>query len=201
MEATKILFVDDDVNMLHTGEDLLISAGYEVSLAKSGKQAIDILNKVSGINLVLLDIDMPIMDGYETFAAIRETENGKNLPVIFLTGMDMPEYEIKGLEMGAADYVTKPFVKDVLLARVKRQMKKDSAPTSEFDEKRLKELETKLTASEFSVAKLVAKGYSNQEIAEKLCYSYGYVKKMVSIILEKLYFTKRTELRSYLKNE
>lgn len=202
MDNNKILYIDDDINMLNTGEDLLINDGYEVSLAKSGVQAIKILNKSTDFNLILLDIDMPQMDGYETFEEIRKIEGCEDIPIIFLTGMDSPDYEIKGLKMGAADFVTKPFVKDVLLARVRNKISKYSAPgAQEYDQDRLIELESILTPSEIGIAKLVAKGYSSMEIADKLNYSYGYVKKVVSIILDKMDLTKRTEIRVYLKNE
>ncbi len=202
MENRKILYIDDDINMLNTGEELLISAGYEVSLAKSGEQALKILDKGMKFSLVLLDIEMPGMDGYKTFESIRKIEGCDTLPIIFLTGMDAPNYEIKGLEMGAADFVTKPFVKDVLLARVRNQIKKyETSSTQEFDKTKLFELERLLTPSEIGIAKLVAKGYSNMEIADKLNYSYGYVKKVVSTILDKMSLAKRTEIRAYLKNE
>ena len=110
MEECRILCVDDDINMLNTEEDILINAGYSVSLAKSGKQAIDLLKKGIDYRLVLLDVDMPGMDGYETFKAIRQLETAKDTPIIFLTGMDGEDFVIKGWEYGAADYITKPFV-------------------------------------------------------------------------------------------
>lgn len=202
MEKKKILYIDDDINMLNFGEDILVQAGYEVSLAKSGVQAVKLLNKGMKCDLVLLDIDMPEMDGYKTFQAIREISGCEDIPIIFLTGMDAPDFEIKGLEMGAADYITKPFVKNVLLARVNSRVKAvrhEEKPL--FDQKKMTELEKVLSASELQIAKLVAEGYSNQEIAEKTHYSYGYVKKVVSVTLDKLYLKNRIELRKLLKNE
>lgn len=202
MEKKKILYIDDDINMLNFGEDILVQVGYEVSLAKSGVQAVKLLNKGMKCDLILLDIDMPEMDGYKTFQAIREISGCEDIPIIFLTGMDAPDFEIKGLEMGAADYITKPFVKNVLLARVNSRVKAvrhEEKPL--FDQKKMTELEKVLSASELQIAKLVAEGYSNQEIAEKTNYSYGYVKKVVSVTLDKLYLKNRIELRKLLKNE
>ena len=109
MENGRILCVDDDIGMLNTIEDVLINAGYSVSLAKSGRQALDLIKKGISYQIVLLDVDMPEMDGYETFKAIRGLEAGKEIPIIFLTGMDGSEFEIKGWEYGAADYITKPY--------------------------------------------------------------------------------------------
>lgn len=200
--GNRILYIDDDINMLSTGEDLLINAGYEVSLAKSGQQAIRLLNRDPDYSLILLDVDMPEMDGYTTFERIRKENGCESIPIVFLTGMDAPSYEIKGLEMGAADFITKPFVKDVLLARVRNHIRKNEAyRPQEFDKSRLSELQEILTSTEINIAKLVATGYSNMEIAEALNYSYGYVKKVVSIIMDKMYVTKRTEIRAFLRNE
>lgn len=122
MEEKRILCVDDDINMLNTVEDILISSGYSVSLAKSGRQAVEYIKKGIRFQLVLLDVDMPEMDGYETFKEIRSLENAKDLPIIFLTAMDEPDFEKKGFECGAADYITKPFVKSVFLARIKNRI-------------------------------------------------------------------------------
>ncbi len=200
MEKKTILYVDDDINMLNLGEDILVEAGYDVSLAKSGTQAMKLLNKGLKCDLVLLDIDMPEMDGYSTFQAIRTVAGYEETPIIFLTGMDASDYEIKGLEMGAADYITKPFVKNVLLARVNNRLKAvNREPESPFNTEKLHELEGILSPSELLIAKMVAEGYSNMEIAEKANYSYGYVKKVVSITLEKLYLKNRIELRQLLK--
>lgn len=200
MGKSTILYVDDDINMLNLGEDILVDAGYDVSLAKSGTQAVKLLTKGFKCNLIILDIDMPEMDGYETFLRIREIEGFEDIPIIFLTGMDDPDFEIKGLEMGAADYITKPFVKSVLLARVNNRIQVAKRENEQpYNLEKLHELEKVLSSSELQIAKLVAEGYSNQEIAEKSNYSYGYVKKVVSIILEKLYLKNRIELRQMLK--
>lgn len=200
MENSSILYIDDDINMLNLGEDILVDAGYEVSLAKSGAQAVKLLTKGLKCNLILLDIDMPEMNGYDTFKTIREIKGCEEIPIVFLTGMDDPDFEIKGLEMGAADYITKPFIKSVLLARVKNRIKVVKHDYEQpYDMEKLKELEKILSPSELQIAKLVAEGYSNQEIADKTNYSYGYVKKVVSITLEKLYLKNRIELRQMLK--
>ena len=110
MTESRILCVDDDISMLNTIEDILINAGYAVTLAKSGKQALDFLKKGIEYQMILLDVDMPVMDGYQTFKAIRELDTAQTTPIIFLTGMDGPDFEIKGWEYGAADYITKPFI-------------------------------------------------------------------------------------------
>lgn len=198
MSESRILCVDDDISMLNTIEDILINAGYAVSLAKSGKQALDLLKKGIEYQLVLLDVDMPKMDGYETFRNIRELEISKNIPIIFLTGMDDPDFEIKGWEYGAADYITKPFIKSVFLARIKNRIVVPSA-NKKYNQKAFEKFEGTLSALELSVAKLIADGLSNQEIAEQTKYSYGYIKRVVSGILEKNDMKKRSDIRKFLK--
>ena len=198
MGESRILCVDDDIGMLNTIEDILINAGYAVSLAKSGRQALDLLNRGVDYQLVLLDVDMPNMDGYETFREIRGLDSAKETPIIFLTGMDDPDFEIKGWEYGAADYITKPFIKSVFLARIKNRIASPGG-TSQYNREALEEWEKTLTETELIVAKYVADGLSNPEIADRTNYSYGYVKQVVSSILEKNKMKKRSDIRRFLK--
>ena len=198
MEGYRILCVDDDINMLSSIEDILISTGYSVSLAKSGRQALEYIKKGINYQLILLDVDMPDMDGYETFRALRDLDQSRDIPIIFLTAMDEPDYEIKGFEYGAADYITKPFVKSVFLARIKNRIlspfnKKD------IESENYKKLAGELTELELKVAAYIAEGLSNHEIADKTNYSYGYIKRVVSGILEKTDMKKRSDIRQFLK--
>ena len=198
MSDIRILCVDDDISMLNTIEDILINAGYAVTLAKSGKQAVEFIKKGIEFQLILLDVDMPEMDGYETFKAVREIDRTKETPIIFLTGMDTPDFEIKGWEYGASDYITKPFIKSVFLARIKNRI---TVPvtTSNYSAEALEELGKVLTELELTVAKYLADGLSNPEIAERTNYTYGYIKQVVSAIVEKTYMKKRSDIRKFLK--
>ena len=117
MGKNSILIVDDDLILLKTAEEILSSI-YTVSVAKSGKQAITLLKKGVVPDLILLDIAMPEMDGYTTLEKMKSIPNCQDIPVIFLTGFAESDYEVKGLKAGAVDYIVKPFVKEVLLARV-----------------------------------------------------------------------------------
>ncbi len=200
MENYRILCVDDDINMLNTVEGILINAGYSVSLAKSGKQAIDFVKKGIDFSLILLDVDMPEMDGYETLKEIKALDEGRNIPVIFLTAKDEPDFEIKGFEYGAADYITKPFVKSVFLARVKNRITALSRQKS-MDNENLDKLKGVLSDLELKIAGYIAEGLSNQEIADKTSYSYGYVRRVVSSIFDKTGVSKRSELRQILKSD
>lgn len=202
-EPFRLMIIDDDMALLRTVENIFISQGYVVSLAKSGKQAINALNKGNTPDLILLDIAMPEMDGYAVFNEIKKIQ--PNVPVIFLTSMEDMQAELTALELGAIDYITKPFVTDILIARVRnhlqnaRQFQKEAAQTDtlkvKLDKEKLNNMAQLLTEAEFEVGKMIALGYTNQEIADELNYSYNYVKKLAYRIFDKLNISKRHELR------
>lgn len=191
----RVLVVDDDLMLLKMAEELL-KGEYEVVLAKSGQEALILVASGCRPDLILLDIDMPKMDGYETLRKLRELDG--NIPVIFLTGLTDPEYELKGLTSGAVDYITKPFVKEILLARLKLHIAA-SRRAQALDPDKVEELSTLLNPTELAVAKLMARGFTNSEIAQELHYSYNYVKKVTSSIFTKLDISNRTELRRLLQ--
>jgi DNA-binding response OmpR family regulator len=129
MASTHILLVDDDTLMRRSLAFNLEQAGYRVSTAASAEDALA-MARDDLPNLVLLDIGLPGMDGLE---ALREYRSSFNLPVIFLTARHREIDQVVGLEMGADDYITKPFDVDVLLARIKavlRRTQQTSAPAS-----------------------------------------------------------------------
>ena len=103
-----ILVVDDvPVNIKVLGESL--KEEYRVRIATDGKRAIDIAGSENPPDLILLDIMMPGMDGYETCRRLKANERTRNIPVIFITAKSLEEDETRGLEVGAVDYITKPF--------------------------------------------------------------------------------------------
>ncbi len=115
---TWILVVDDDASNLTVANRILSDAGLRVSCVKSGVAALKFL-KINRPDLILLDIHMPEMDGFETIARIRRESGGADIPVIFLTADDDSETEKMGLQAGAMDFIRKPFVPEVLLLRVR----------------------------------------------------------------------------------
>ena len=121
-----VLIVDDvDANVLLL-KLLLTKAGYKTLTAYNGKDALEIIKKNSP-DLVLLDIMMPVMDGHEVAAQLREMPERKDMPIIFLSALNSPDDIVKGFKFGAADYVSKPFNKDELLIRVNHQLSLVSA--------------------------------------------------------------------------
>jgi signal transduction histidine kinase len=113
----KILAVDDIDKNLEVIGNILGEKGFTVSLANSGKQAIKIAKRMLP-DLILLDINMPEMDGYQTCWILKNDEQTSHIPVIFLSALSEKESIVKGLELGGVDYISKPFNKAELLARV-----------------------------------------------------------------------------------
>ncbi|MCL2164447.1 MAG: response regulator [Oscillospiraceae bacterium] len=204
-ERNRILVVDDDHMHLDMIEEI-ISEYYDATLAASGAQALELLQKSNIPDLILLDIIMPNMDGYETFERICGIETLSGVPVIFLTGMSGSEAELAGLKLGAQDYITKPFVRENLLARIRlrlesgkqaRQLQliRERMLEAGIDEERFTVSTLKLTSTEQEVARLIALGCGNQEIAIRLSYSQGYIKNLATMVYDKLHVQNRWELR------
>ena len=116
MEMQKVLVADDDaVNREVLGE--LLKPEYTVLLAKNGAQTLERAARHQP-DLILLDVMMPDMDGYEVLRRLRADPQLEHIAVIFISGLDRPEDEANGLKMGASDYITKPFNQTVVMARV-----------------------------------------------------------------------------------
>ena len=112
----RILVVDDNVTNLKQAQALLANK-YDIMLAKSGESALSICAQESP-DMMLLDVDMPEMDGFETIQRMKEDPALSQIPVIFLTANHSTETEIKALESGAIDFVTKPINKEILMHRL-----------------------------------------------------------------------------------
>ena len=111
-----IIIVDDNITNLTVAKNNL-SEKFNVFTAPSGKKLFQLLEKVTP-DLILLDIEMPEMDGFEVLRILKSTEHQAHIPVFFLTAKIDPENEVKGLNMGAVDYITKPFSRELLLKRI-----------------------------------------------------------------------------------
>ena len=116
----KILLVDDDTKNLQVAMNIL--KNYNVIYAQNGEKAFELLEK-NNFDLILLDVVMPMMDGYNVCSKIKENEKTKNIPIVFLTVKDDEQDIVKGFELGAVDYITKPFYSEVLLKRVEFHLK------------------------------------------------------------------------------
>ncbi|MCH5281851.1 MAG: response regulator [Lachnospiraceae bacterium] len=116
-----ILVVDDDTANLRMASHILSEEKMRVSCLKSGEEAIKFLQE-NRPDLILLDIQMPGMDGFETMSRIKENKDTTDIPVIFLTASDDSNVEVRGLEAGAMDFIKKPFVPEILLIRAKHAL-------------------------------------------------------------------------------
>ena len=188
-----ILVVDDDKEIVGAIEIYLKNEGYNILKAYNGKEALDIVDK-NDIHLILLDIMMPEKDGLETLEELRKT---KNIPVILLSAKSEDYDKIGGLNLGADDYITKPFNPLELIARVKSHLRRyvslgtikkeeddnvystgglvlnDDTKKVLVDGK-----EVKLTATEFNILKFLiqnkGKVYSIPDIYENVWKEEGF---------------------------
>ncbi len=191
----KVLIVDDNPKYL---EDVLPYYGYEVVCALDGEKAIEILNKDNTIDLVLLDVMMPKLNGWETLKIIRRTPKTKDLPVIMVTAVNEDQKMISGLKTGADDYIIKPFILPNLLARMEAVMRraKRTSPQQSKNNVTISQINQfkTLTRREKDVLLLVTQGANNKSIADKLVLSEVTVKSHLNSIFKKLNVTNRTQL-------
>ena len=117
----RILIVDDTVKNIQVLGTILKQEEYQINVAQNGKQALDVVGKVRP-DLILLDVMMPEMDGFEACTHLKQNPETVDIPVIFLTAKIETEDIVKGFELGAVDYVTKPFNPTELLVRVRTHL-------------------------------------------------------------------------------
>lgn len=118
----KILVIDDDVNLIKVIENRLLSTGYEVITANNGSSGVA-KAKTQKPDLILLDLTMPVVDGYKVMERLRQDEETKSIPVIILTGSRNYNDVLKSFtEFGAVDYITKPFESGDLIKAIERAL-------------------------------------------------------------------------------
>lgn len=118
----KILIIEDD-DVIGTGLKYYLDAeDFEVYLAKTAKESLSIINSINDLNIILLDINLPDMSGFDLFKKIKEI---KNVPIIFLTANDLEISIVRGLDMGADDYITKPFKARELISRINAVLRRN----------------------------------------------------------------------------
>lgn len=121
MERLKILVVDDEVRMRKLLNDFLTKSGYQVLEAGDGEEALDLFYKNKDIALIILDVMMPKMDGWDVCKELRMTST---VPVIMLTARSDEFDELKGFKLGVDEYITKPFSPKILVARVEAVLRR-----------------------------------------------------------------------------
>lgn len=195
-EISRILIVDDNPKYL---KDALPMYGYEVKVATDGAQALKLLGKTTEkFDLILLDVMMPNMNGWDTLKAIRNNSKTKTVPVIMLTAVNEEQKIISGLKIGADDYITKPFVLPNLLARIEAVLRRTKWQKPEIKQNLNLDFASDeplkpLTSKEVEVLSYVAKGDSNVEIAKKMFVRDVTVKTHLNSLFKKLKVTNRTQ--------
>ena len=128
MEELKILVVDDEARMRKLVKDFLVKSNYKVLEAADGEEAFETFVTNKDIALVILDIMMPKMNGKETCKEIRKLSN---VPIILLTAKSEEQDELKGFEVGADEYITKPFSPKILVARIEALLRRSNKLSSD----------------------------------------------------------------------
>ncbi len=164
-----IIIVDDTPQNIKVIGTILRKEGFMISIAQSGKQALEIIEQESP-DLILLDIIMPDMDGFEVCKRLKENPVTKDVPVIFLTALSGTEHTVKGFEVGAVDYVTKPIQREELMARVKTHLtiKAYREHLKEEVNIRTKELENRTSELEMANNQLISEIVERKQAENEL---------------------------------
>lgn len=190
---SRILLVDDDPVFLDILQGTL-EEQYETVTAASGNDAMNFLSQTMRVDMIILDIVMPEMDGFELMERIKALPICTDVPVIFLTGVTGQDAEIRGLDTGVCDYIAKPFRAEVLSARVAANLR----AAKRLDMKKLPELPEEMSDIELAVLQLLALSCTNEDVAERMGYSYGYTRQLISKLLSKLHIENRKDVRQFL---
>lgn len=212
MEKPRILLVEDDLNLGILVTDYLEMQGFDVKLCKDGESGLKAFNQ-GGFDLCVLDVMMPVKDGFTLATQIRSQD--KKTPIIFVTARSLKEDKLKGFDIGADDYITKPFEEDELLARINavlrrtREDRKEEPKTEQFSIGKYK--------FDYATQSLTFKGQEKRmtekesEVLRQLCLHKNKILKreeaLVSVWGQNDYFLGRsldvfiTKLRKYLKDD
>lgn len=195
MPETKVLLVDDNPKYL---KDALPFYGYSVTTANNGLEALKILGKDELFDIILLDVMMPKMNGWETLKNIRKNDKTCHIPVIMITAVNEEQKMISGLKNGADDYIIKPFILPNLLARMEAVLRRAGWQQAQSNQHNVQtttvpETIKTLTSREKEVLKLVTQGANNKTIAEKLVLREVTVKTHLNSIFKKLNVKNRTQ--------
>ena len=201
----KILIVDDDSTLRAALERYLEDRGFAVSCAASGKEGLEHFTH-DPPDLIVSDVVMPEMDGYELCGRVRESEIGQLVPFIFLSGRCDLEDRIQGHSIGADDYLVKPFHPRELIAKIEAQLARAHRIHSQIERALQQPSEEvaaperpplPLTPAEEKVFWEVIQGYTNKKIGDRLFISPRTVQTHLSNILSKLALENRSQLIRY----
>lgn len=199
-DTKTILVVDDDPNLVFLVQDYLELKGYRVLTAAHGRDALTVLEQETP-DMIICDVMMPQMDGYNFVRHVRDNQQISWLPVLFLSAKGQTQDRVMGLNTGADVYMVKPFDPDELLAQIEASLKQsERIRQSQGSQPPLEPVTpelppgVELTPTESKILQYVARGLSNREIAADLHVSQRTVESHVSNMLGKTGLHNRTEL-------
>ncbi|MBW4651859.1 MAG: response regulator transcription factor [Kaiparowitsia implicata GSE-PSE-MK54-09C] len=208
----RVLIVDDDLTLRTALTRYLESRGYGVQQANSGDEGLEAFDK-NPPDLVVSDVMMPEMDGMEFCRRLRETRLGQLVPFIFLSNRSDVDDRVKGHQMGADDYLVKPFAMEELVAKIEAQLERSRRINSEIVRLMQQTSNSSSAPAEPSVAEVreplpltpaeekvfweVIRGYTNKQIGDRLFISPRTVQTHLSNILGKLDLENRSQLIRY----
>jgi DNA-binding NarL/FixJ family response regulator len=206
--AKRLLVVDDETKLLRAVAVTLREEGYEVTTARSGAEALVAVN-ASVPDLIVSDIRMPGMDGYQLARVLRSNPRTELISIVFLTAKGERKDRIAGIRTGVDAYLTKPFDPEELLAIVSNLLKRAERTSAELarlvgaaggaeSPSSQPALDEGFTEAEGRVARLVAEGLSNKEIAAELGSSVRTVEGHISNILSKKGWSNRVEIARHV---
>jgi len=179
----KVLIIDDSRLIAHVAKTILSKRGHEIIVAEDGLTGLETA-KSEQPDIILLDLIMPIMDGYQVCQGLKEESSTKEIPVIMLTSKAEPTDKVKGLEMGALDYVTKPFDEGELVARVNTQLRlKELREALEEKNQQLQEL-----ANRDGLTELFNHRYFHEQLSKDFLRARRYHESLSCILLDIDYF-------------
>ncbi|MEE9567692.1 MAG: diguanylate cyclase [Desulfobacteria bacterium] len=181
----KILIVDDSRLIAHVAKTMLTKRGHEVILAQDGKAGLEAA-KSEQPDIILLDLIMPIMDGYEVCEHLKEDDSTKEIPIIMVTSKAETADKVKGLEMGALDYVAKPFDEGELIARVNIHLRlRELYVTVQEQNRRLQEM-----ANRDGLTGLYNHRYFHEQLSQDFLRAKRYHENLSCILFDIDFFKK-----------
>lgn len=210
-----VLLIDDEEKHLQATKQYLLYNGFNIKVSASGKTAFEDMEKIKP-DIIVLDIMMPVVDGYDFVEKLQKYKPYSHIPFIFLTAKGMTQDRIRGYKMGCSGYIPKPFEPDELIEIIKNVLKQKKKHIKEINtlrkecKKMSSYLETKyklirgkdlsldLTNRELTVLNLIINGFKNKEIAKDFKTSVRTIEKYVSRLLTKTNTKNRIELLKFV---
>lgn len=210
-----VLLIDDEEKHLQATKQYLLYHGFNIKVSTSGEKAFEEIQNIKP-DIIVLDIMMPLLDGYGFVEKLHKYKNYSHVPFIFVTAKGMTQDRIRGYKMGCSGYIPKPFDPDELIEIIKNVLKRKKSYIKELNtlrrecKKMSNYLESKykliegndvpldLTNRELNVLRFIIDGFKNKEIAGNLKTSVRTIEKYVSRLLTKTSTKNRTELIKFV---